>query len=83
MNCAAVAQCIDLYILGALGGPEREAMSTHVATCPRCQLAHVASELVASLLRTTVEQLDPPPALRTRLLTAVRARGESFSDRCR
>jgi anti-sigma-K factor RskA len=58
------------YALGALSDPERQALETHLATCPEC--AKEVRELagVASGLAVAVPQVDPPAALRDRVLRA-------------
>ena len=58
------------YALGALSDPERQALEAHLATCPEC--AQEVRELagVASGLAVAVPQVDPPAALRDRVVRA-------------
>ncbi len=59
------------YALGILSEPERKEFEAHVSTCPTCAdevrgLIHVTNGLAYA-----VPQLDPPAALRARVLKAV------------
>ena len=67
------------YALGALSDTERQALEAHLASCPEC--AQEVRELagVASGLALAVAQVDPPAALRDRVLRA--AVGSSSSVR--
>lgn len=62
------------YALGILTEEERAAFDAHLASCDEC--AREARELavVASSLATGVPQVDPPPALRDRVLRAAATR---------
>lgn len=67
-----------LYALGALAGKEREAFEAHLATCAECTAEVRALQGVVTALPYAVPQVDPPAALRARLLTAAGAPGASF-----
>ena len=60
-----------LFALDALGGEERRAFATHAATCVECQGEVASLRAVGAALAYAVPQIDPPPALRTRVLTAL------------
>jgi len=62
-----------LYALGALAGKEREAFEAHLATCAECAAEVRALEGVVSALPYALPQVDPPSALRARVLTAAGA----------
>jgi anti-sigma-K factor RskA len=68
-----------LYVLGMLDRAERAAFEAHAATCAACtaELRTLAS--VAAALPHAATQVDPPPSLRARVLTA--ATGEDRSAR--
>jgi anti-sigma-K factor RskA len=62
-----------LYALGALAGDERDAFEAHLATCAECAAEVRALQGVVTALPYAVPQVDPPPALRSRVLAAVGA----------
>jgi anti-sigma-K factor RskA len=59
------------YVLGALSPPERAAFEAHVATCAECAAEVRSLEAIAGLLATTASPLDPPPALRERVVRSI------------
>ena len=58
------------YALGVLSDTERQALETHLATCTECAQEVRALAGVASGLAVAVPQVDPPAALRDRVLRA-------------
>jgi hypothetical protein len=62
---------IAAYSIGGLEAVEEEAVRTHVDECERCraELAHFAPAV--GVLAESVEQREPPPGLRERLLAEV------------
>lgn len=62
-----------LYALGALAGKERDAFEAHLATCAECAAEVRALEGVVTALPYAVPQVDPPAALRARVLAAAGA----------
>ena len=58
------------YALGALSEAERRAFEAHVETCPECAEEARGFAAVASGLAAAVPQVDPPAALRDRVLRA-------------
>ena len=62
-----------LYALGTLAGKEREAFEAHLATCAECTAEVRALEGVVTALPYAVPQVDPPAALRARVLAAAGA----------
>jgi anti-sigma-K factor RskA len=61
------------YALGILDEPERRAFEEHVATCAACAEELRGLTGVATALALDVPQVEPPSALRQRVLNAVTA----------
>lgn len=61
------------YLLDALTIPEAREMQLHIEGCPRCQERARWLQGSVDVLPTAVEQLEPPPELRERLMATVRA----------
>jgi anti-sigma factor RsiW len=61
------------YALGALDDDEVRAVDAHLEGCPACRRAVESLRETATMLPLTVEDVPPPPALRERVLAAVRA----------
>jgi anti-sigma-K factor RskA len=61
------------YLLDALTIEEAREMQLHIEVCPRCQERARWLQGSVEMLPTTVEQLEPPPELRERLMQTVRA----------
>jgi anti-sigma-K factor RskA len=60
------------YALGALSDSEADAIEAHLAGCRECAAYLRRLWPAVDALATSVPQLEPPPALRDRLVTAVR-----------
>ena len=60
-----------VYALGALTGAERAAFEAHLASCASCTADVRALSAVAATLAHAVPQIDPPAALRERVLASV------------
>ncbi len=58
------------YVLGALSEAERHALEAHLALCPECSREVRELAGIADGLALAVPQVDPPPALRARVLQA-------------
>lgn len=58
------------YALGALSEAERRALETHLPTCPECAQDVRDAVEAAGALAFAVEPVDPPAALRARVLDA-------------
>src|SRR5262245_54190318 len=65
-----------LYVLGGLSPPERAAFEAHLATCAACKADVLEWSAVSGALAQSVPQVDPPEALRARVLAAVAAIGD-------
>jgi anti-sigma-K factor RskA len=59
------------YALDALVGDERQAFEDHLASCDRCLTELRWLVPAVDVLPAAVEQLEPPPRLRERILTEV------------
>jgi anti-sigma-K factor RskA len=66
-------EAAGLYALGALAGDERDAFEAHLATCAECAAEVRALGSVIAALPYAVPQVDPPAALRSRVLAAAGA----------
>ena len=60
------------YMLGSLESDEAAAFQEHLATCGRCQARERWLHASIEVLPSSVEQVEPPPALRERLMEVVR-----------
>src|SRR5579871_1305450 len=61
------------YALDALDPEEREAFEAHLAQCERCRDEVAELSSAASSRAFGLEPVEPPPALRGRILDAARA----------
>jgi anti-sigma-K factor RskA len=61
------------YMLDALSADEARAVERHLEGCPRCRERARWLQASVEVLPTAVEQLEPPPHLRERLMSTVRA----------
>jgi anti-sigma-K factor RskA len=67
----ALREQAELYVLGALAPPEREAFKAHLASCADCT-EHVRGLLpVSQALAYAMAQHQPPPGLRGRVLGSI------------
>src|SRR6188474_1510295 len=64
------------YLLDALPGDEAREFERHLDGCARCQERARWLQGSIDLLPAAVEQYEPPPALRKRLMETVRAEAE-------
>jgi anti-sigma-K factor RskA len=65
------------YSLEALDAREAAAVEAHVPTCARCTRELEALAPAVAVLGESVEQMEPPPELRERVLAIVRDEAES------
>lgn len=66
------------YLLDALAEDEAREMERHIDGCPRCHERARWLQASVEMLPTAVEQLEPPPELRERLMQTVRAEAEAL-----
>jgi len=69
MNCDEVSELLAAYALAALEPSELEAVEEHLATCALHEEA-LAFELTGARLSELAPEMEPPAALRERILTA-------------
>lgn len=72
-----IREASGLYVLGTLEASERAAFEAHLATCEACGAEVRSLRSVADALPFGAVQVDPPAALRARILAAVGAPGAS------
>ncbi len=72
MTCEEFEELSGALALDAVTPVERQAAEAHLATCTRC--THLFKELrkVVTLLPLSVPQVSPSPALKERILAAIR-----------
>jgi Anti-sigma-K factor rskA/Putative zinc-finger len=68
---AAYQEEIGAYLLGALTDLERQAFERHVADCAECRDELERLRPAADALPRSVEQVEPPPSLKTSLMEVV------------
>jgi anti-sigma-K factor RskA len=71
------------YMLGSLESGEEAAFEEHLASCQRCQARERWLRASVDVLPSSVEQIEPPPALRDRLMDTVRAEAGVSQDAAR
>ncbi len=62
---------IGAYLLGALTDLERQAFETHIGNCAECRDEIEQLRPAADALPRSVEQVEPPPALKAALMEIV------------
>ena len=79
MTCDDVRDQAAAFVLGALTPAEEQEVRDHLATCPEAHAEFAELGGVVPVLAASVEQVEPPPALRERIMAAaaadLRARG--------
>jgi anti-sigma-K factor RskA len=73
MSCDEVSELAGLYVLGALETAEMTAVAAHLATCAEAHDEVRELGEVVPALASTIEPIDAPPALKARVLAAVRS----------
>jgi anti-sigma-K factor RskA len=68
------------YMLGSLEPEEARSFQDHLAGCERCQARERWLRASVELLPSTVEQIEPPPALRARLIETVRSEAAAETE---
>jgi anti-sigma factor RsiW len=62
---------VGAYLLGALSDSERAAFEGHLVDCAECRTEVERLRPAADLLPRSVEQVEPPPSLKTSLMEVV------------
>ena len=96
MTCEEFEELAGAFALGALPADEMRDAREHLASCGQPHTDARELQTVAAGLAQAAPEMDPPPALKARLMTAVRAeapaapstaptldRGPGFLDRVR
>jgi anti-sigma factor RsiW len=65
------------YLLGAMNDLERQAFERHLRGCSECRDELERLQPAAAALPGSVEQLEPPPGLKRRLMAEVEGEGDS------
>ncbi|MGH9589990.1 MAG: zf-HC2 domain-containing protein, partial [Terracidiphilus sp.] len=71
----------DLYALSALDGEEKQALEAHLSACGQCrrELAQVRAR--TSLLGLTAAPVDPPPAVKSALMSRIHQKASAPAAR--
>jgi anti-sigma factor RsiW len=64
------------WVLGALAEDERERFAAHLASCEICRREVAELQMVADTLPLAAVQVAPPPELKDRIVSAVRAEAD-------
>ena len=78
LSCAEADELAPAFVLGALEPDEVAAARAHLADCPEAHQAFAEVGGTAAYLAELPEPLEPPAALKVRLMTAV---AEDLTDR--
>ena len=74
---AATRDLLGAFALGAVDAEEAAQVRAHLATCAECQAEMAELWLAVDSLPSTIEPMEPPPALRDRIAAAVMAEAAS------
>lgn len=69
-------ESLGAYVLGALPDAESAQVERHLASCRECQAEVEWLRVAADALPASVPQIDPPPALKDRVMGIVDAEAE-------
>ncbi len=72
MKCEDVLTRLSLFVDGELTGNERDEVEGHLSRCPECSAAFREFTAAVEHLRAMPEEI-PPPWLRDRIMTSIRA----------
>jgi anti-sigma-K factor RskA len=76
-----VEDLLGAYALGALAGSDLQRVKDHLATCDQHTRAAADLKRATSALALSVEDRDPSPMLKTRILDALQSPGPSVRQR--
>jgi anti-sigma-K factor RskA len=74
---AATRDLLGAFALGAVDAEEAATVRAHLATCAECQAEIAELWLAVDSLPDMIEPMEPPPALRDRIATAIAAKAAS------
>ncbi len=72
MTCEEFEELSGAYALGAITPEEHRAAQAHLATCAKCSSLMQGLNAAASILPLTAPQVAPSPALKERVMEAIR-----------
>jgi hypothetical protein len=75
MSCAHVED-VGAWVLGALPAGESERFAAHLPGCAVCRREVAELQMVADTLPLVADQVAPPPELKDRIMSAVRAEAD-------
>jgi hypothetical protein len=75
MSCAHVED-VGAWVLGALPAGHAERFAAHLPGCAVCRREVAELQMVADTLPLVAEQVAPPPELKDRIMSAVRAEAD-------
>jgi anti-sigma-K factor RskA len=70
------AEALGAYALGVLPGAEAERLQRHLEGCVECRAELDGLRAAAEALPASVEQIEPPPELKARLMAVVQSEAE-------
>jgi anti-sigma-K factor RskA len=68
---AATRELLGAFALGAVDAEEAASVRAHLAKCAECQAEMAELWLAVDSLPSTIEPMEPPPALRDRIAAAI------------
>lgn len=71
MTCDDIEELSGAYVLDAVTDEERQTVDAHLPTCQHCSQLIAELRSVVDLLPFAVPQVEPSPALKERVLTAI------------
>src|SRR5215467_4447680 len=72
-NHEELEMLVAAWVLGALDVAEEESIRSHVEACPTCREVAARLRRVVGALPLAVDEVNPPPRLRERVLAAAAA----------
>jgi anti-sigma-K factor RskA len=72
MTCEEFEELSGAYVLGAITPEEYRTAQAHLATCAKCSSLLQGLNAAASVLPLTAPQVEPSPALKERVMEAIR-----------
>jgi anti-sigma factor RsiW len=69
-------ESLAAYVLGALPEPEGAQVELHLSSCRECQAEFRSLQRTADTIPASVPQIDPPPALKRRVMSIVEGEAE-------
>ena len=83
MTCRDVRDAMELFVLGALAGPQHAAVESHLEACPACRAAEEECRLLVSEVQLSAGAATPRPAFERSLRAAVAAEADAQRGRAR